>query len=115
VAGVNTRVVIVYNKFPVIAAGLRGKVALAVRKTALDIEASAKAAAPVDTGNLQNSILAENTGPGSARVTVGAEYGIYQEFGTNRMGAQPFFFQAVHNAEQAFVNALSSMISSGTT
>ena len=35
----------------------------AVRKTAFDIQATAKTLAPFDTGNLRNSITVENLGP----------------------------------------------------
>lgn len=67
------------------------KVKAAVRKTLFDIEADAKVAAPVDTGNLRNSISTEVDGDGMGGV-VGptAEYGIYVELGTSVMGAQPY-------------------------
>ncbi|WP_248582598.1 HK97-gp10 family putative phage morphogenesis protein [Nocardioides sp. InS609-2] len=62
--------------------------AAAVRKTAFDIEADAKALAPVDTGNLKNSITTTLTGDGrtgsmSAEIGPTAEYGVFQEYGTS--------------------------------
>lgn len=61
--------------------------AAAVKKTALGIEESAKEMAPVDTGNLQNSISTTITGDGrfgqmTAEIGPTAEYAVYQEFGT---------------------------------
>ena len=47
--------------------------------------------APVDTGNLKNSVgPAPGDDQDSRKVVVGANYGIYQEMGTMDMPAQPF-------------------------
>jgi HK97 gp10 family phage protein len=67
----------------------------AVRKTLFDIEADAKQLAPVDTGNLRNSISSDITGDGrhgamSAEIGPTAEYGVYQEYGTSTQPGQPF-------------------------
>lgn len=62
---------------------------VAVRKTALDIEASAKAVAPVDTGNLRNSISSD-IAKLHAEVGPTAAYGVYVEYGTSRMAPQPY-------------------------
>jgi HK97 gp10 family phage protein len=55
--------------------------------------------APVDTGNLANSIdyRTEET-PQQAVVTIGTpvEYGIYQELGTYKMAAQPYLTPAIN-------------------
>ena len=53
----------------------------AISRGAHRIEADAKRFAPVKTGRLRTSIHAEPTGPHSARVFVGVDYGIHQEFG----------------------------------
>ncbi|WP_203364717.1 HK97-gp10 family putative phage morphogenesis protein [Bacillus sp. REN10] len=54
-----------------------------VVETAKIIESNAKALAPVDDGNLKQSIETEVTNGGlTAVVTVGAHYAIYVEFGT---------------------------------
>jgi HK97 gp10 family phage protein len=71
------------------------KVAAVVRKTAHDIEATAKVLAPVDTGNLRGSISTTITGDGrfgsiSAEIGPTASYGIFVETGTSRMGPQPY-------------------------
>ena len=66
----------------------------AVRKTTLDIAADAKANAPVDTGNLRNSIHTSSAGS-NAQVAQGviqadANYSTFVEFGTSRQAPQPF-------------------------
>jgi HK97 gp10 family phage protein len=60
-----------------------------VAKVALDIEAAAKVAAPVDTGFLKNSISTTVEGL-SAEVGPTASYSMYVEYGTSRMRPQPF-------------------------
>lgn len=53
---------------------------------AAKVEARAKTVAPVDTGNLKNSIHFWKPQEGVRRIGDGVEYGIYQELGTSRMG-----------------------------
>ena len=48
----------------------------------------------VDTGTLWNSIQGKKDGPGRAVTDVGAEHGLYQEFGTKNMAARPFLLPA---------------------
>ena len=97
-----------------------------VEKAARDIEATAKASmvgqsppAPpgsppaVRTGTLANSIQSSKVGPSHWRVTVGAEYGIYLEYGTARMGARPFMAPAVEQVRPAFVQAMKQALKSG--
>jgi HK97 gp10 family phage protein len=59
--------------------------------TASMIQVRAKKDAPVDTGFLKSSI---NFGKNTEGVFVqaSADYAPYQEFGTSRVKAQPFFF-----------------------
>lgn len=100
-----------------------------VYETARIIEAQAKALAPVDEGNLHDSIEMTITGEYSAMVTVGARYAIYIEYGTGihakfgngrptpwsyystkldrwvttrGMAPQPFWFEAVEAGEKYF-------------
>lgn len=58
----------------------------ALRKTTLDIEATAKAFVPVDTGNLKSSIGHDFTGDGrsgvmEAEIGPTADYGAHVEYG----------------------------------
>jgi len=62
---------------------------LAIRKTAHDIEATAKVFCPVDTGNLRSSISTD-LGVLSAEIGPTASYGIFPELGTSRMAPQPY-------------------------
>ena len=48
-----------------------------------------------DTGSLANSIAVQRTGPISAAVGTGLVYGIYLEFGTQRMQARPWLEPAL--------------------
>jgi HK97 gp10 family phage protein len=88
-----------------IAREAEAKAALIVDKTAHDIEAGAKAVAPVDTGHLRASIKAESHGPLEAEVRVGAEYGIYVEQGTRHMAPQPYLHPAAEAAREGFEQA----------
>lgn len=108
--------------FDELSADLRGvsvsaaqKALLAVQKTAKSIEAGAKQRAPVDTGNLRNSItttLSGGAGAGAseATVTAGANYSPYVEFGTSRMAPQPFFGPAVDEATPQFEQAMAELL-----
>ena len=78
----------------------------AVQSAGLLCEALAKAACPVDTGNLKSSIHYENTGVGSCTVGTAVKYGPYVELGTSRQRAQPFLFPAYVEAGQRLVDAL---------
>lgn len=83
------------------------KAARVIRKTAFDIEASAKTAAPVDTGNLRNSIGTDISNGGlTAVIGPGAAYGIYVELGTSRMAAQPFLGPAYDRHSGPLVSAM---------
>jgi len=81
-----------------------------VQKTAFDAAAWAAVTAPYDTGALSASIIAVKTGAMRARVNVGQEYGIYQEFGTRYMAGRPFLRPAVKDHEDAFLAAIRSVI-----
>lgn len=102
---------IVFDKFPIIAAQYPEKTSMAVRKAAEDIEARAKEEAPVDTGNLRNSIKTESSSDGlSAAVGTHVEYGIYQEFGTYKMPAHPYMRPAAEAVEPSFIEALKEIL-----
>lgn len=88
---------------------VRRRASQIVRATGARVERDAKAGAPVDTGYLRSSITTSNTGGGdttSAEVSVGANYGIYQEFGTSRMAPHPFLIPAFDRNKPAFLQAM---------
>lgn len=84
---------------------------IVVKKSAFDIEATAKIFAPVDTGNLENSISTDVDGL-IAEIGPTAEYGSYVEDGTHnedgtvRTKAQPYMGPAVDTHESSFETAL---------
>lgn len=67
------------------------------------IEGQAKDRAPVDTGNLRNSIThAED----STSTTIGSavSYSVFQELGTSKMPAHPFLRPAIEQNESNLKN-----------
>lgn len=90
-----------------------------VRRTALAIEADAKALAPVaeiDGGTLRNSISTTVTGDGrhgamTAEIGPTAEYGIYQELGTSVMAAQPYLGPAFDRQIGGYTEAIAKLAS----
>ena len=85
-----------------------------LRKTAFDIEHDAKLLAPVDTGNLMNSISTTITGDGrhgqmTAEIGPTAEYGIYQEYGTSTQPGKPYLTPAFDRRIGPFEAALAKV------
>lgn len=84
-----------------------------VAKTAADITADAKVFAPVDTGNLRNSIgydLSNQGGESSAEIGPTANYGLFVETGTSRMAPQPFLGPAFDRRASRFEEAMGRLI-----
>jgi HK97 gp10 family phage protein len=119
-----------FNHFPQVAKALPKAVSRTIRKAAFDIQAAAAANAPVDTGNLRNSIYTKtsegNNYPGGANtniiddqvpdvdewtayVAVAAAYGIYVEMGTRFMGAQPYLEPAVDGYASTFESVMGQL------
>lgn len=74
----------------------------AARSRALEIiggraESHAKAACPVDTGRLRNSITHQQESENVEVIGTNVEYAPYVELGTRRMKAQPFLRPAAEN------------------
>ena len=86
-----------------------------LRRAALAIEADAKALAPVDTGALRASISSSFTGDGrggamTAEVGPTVEYGVYLEYGTSVMGAQPFMGPAFDRQIGSYTAAVGALL-----
>jgi HK97 gp10 family phage protein len=79
--------------------------AIAVTKTAHDIETTAKALCPVDTGNLRNSISTDIHGL-EAEVGPTASYGGYVELGTVKMAPRAYLGPALDRHAPEFVAAI---------
>lgn len=58
---------------------------------------------PVDTGYLYSTIYAETDGVNTAEFFADAEYAQYVEYGTWKMGAQPYFQPALDEALEVFI------------
>lgn len=90
-SGVTVETEIIEDWIPELIVRVNSTARAAVMATADAIRDSAKANAPVVTGYLKDSIESNSLAIGyEAEVTVGAEYGIYVEFGTRFMAAEPF-------------------------
>jgi HK97 gp10 family phage protein len=72
---------------------------LALKQAAFIIEAEAVKRAPVDQGTLRASIHVRKVSDDYYVVEDGVEYGVYQEYGTTRMRAQPFMRPALLASE----------------
>ena len=82
-----------------------------VRKAALDTMADAKTLAPVDTGNLRNSITTDaRQGDLVAVVEATADYAAYIEWGTSKMQPQPFMRPSQDRNTEPFMQALAQLI-----
>lgn len=84
---------------------------VAVRKTAKDIQATAKQLSPVDTGFNRSAIVTSDLRSATvnspeAEVKATSEYAAYLELGTSRMAAQPFMGPAADQHEPAFLDAM---------
>lgn len=89
-------------KFPV-------AVSAAVKKSAFDIQDTAQALAPVDTGYLAGSITS-TIEKFYAEIEPAAEYAAYVEFGTRKMEAQPFMRKSVDMHGPKFVAAIEEIM-----
>ena len=96
-----------FDKLPELEGLLLQRATDAVVKAAYDIEGHAKAAVPVDTGNLKSSIQTTQEGPVSASVGPrSVDYAGYVEYGTYKMGAQPYMRPAAERVAPAFISAM---------
>ena len=94
-----------------ITAELKPKARIIVNKYGLAVTGSAATFAPVDTGALTSSITSESKMTGDMTFTVsdGVEYGVYQEFGTSKMAAQPFMTPAIESWKAKFLDAFAEL------
>lgn len=77
-----------------------GKAEEAVKDSLLEagfrLEGYAKQFCPVDTGRLRSSIHTYRLNETTVVVQDGVDYGVFIEFGTSKMAAQPFFTPAMN-------------------
>ena len=89
------------KRLDAIAAKLNTNTEGALKAISFQVEGIAKTLAPVDTGALRNSIHTERISDKLYTVGDGVEYGIYQEFGTHKMRAQPFLIPALEQVAKS--------------
>ena len=70
----------------------------------------AKELAPVDTGNLRNSIDTQMSAENEVQVGSNVEYAKYQELGTSRNRPQPYLRPAAEANEQTIVEIVASVL-----
>lgn len=104
------RLEVKFNRLPGMGPAVRKACSDVVRKATFDVEADAKVRAPVDTGALKASIAGKMIGELTGEIVCGVEYGIYQELGTTRMGAQPFLTPAVEAIKEPFFQAIGAAV-----
>lgn len=97
---------VLISRLPAVAAQLGQRASDAVEKAGRDIEAGAKARARVDTGYMKGAIDWTPEDPYRGEVVAGADYTIYNEFGTSSMPAQPMLVPATEDARPGFEAAI---------
>ena len=86
----------------------------ALEKCGLTAEGYAKKLAPVDTGNLRNSITHDvDDGEPAAYIGTNVEYAPYQELGTIHMKAQPFLKPAVADHANTYRKIIEKELKNG--
>lgn len=90
---------------------MKPKASQIVRTYGSMITTSAIKRAPVDTGNLINTISANSKliDTFTFRIQDGTGYGIFQELGTSKMSARPFLVPAVEEFRQKFLQAFEGL------
>lgn len=94
-----------FNRFGAIAAALEKGGGQIVRKGAYDVQGRAQDFAPVDTGNLKNSITASELAALQWIVGTVVEYAPHQEWGTVNQSGTPFMRPAVERVRPGYVEA----------
>ena len=86
----------------------------AMETCGLVAEGYAKKLAPVDTGNLRNSITHDvDDGEPAAYIGTNVEYAPYQELGTIHMAAQPFLKPAVADHAKEYRKIIENELKNG--
>lgn len=101
-----------FNHLPALSQRMREQGAAHVQATAEHIAEDAASRAPVDTGELRDSIHVEGRGMASV-IVADAGHAAYVEYGTSRSPAQPYLHPAVEAARSGYLSGWKSIISGG--
>jgi HK97 gp10 family phage protein len=99
---IKTRRVMGQQGVPSIIKRVRSHSNAAAYNFARNAEAGAKRRVHVITGHLKGSIHRVRLAPGRHAVIVGADYGVYEEYGTRYRPPHPYFRPAVAAAKAQF-------------
>lgn len=105
-----TELVNVAGVFDTASQVVESRASSAVGKAAADIRAQAQYIAPVDTGALRSSITVKNISSLESIVGPTVNYAGYVEYGTSRMGAQPYMRPAAEAVLPSFEASLSDIL-----
>lgn len=94
------------SRIPEIAVQIEANLERVVQSAGLRVEAGAKSRARVDTGYMRGQIRWIRIDRFSGEVIGGAEYTIFNEFGTMYMSAQPMFVPAIEEVRPIFESEL---------
>lgn len=100
---------IVFMRYKQLTEEMKANGDMVCAKIARSIADSAAMSAPYEWGVLSASIEAVKVGAGMYRVNVGADYGIYQEYGTDRMNAQPYLLPSSAYWYSPFMDAMKAV------
>lgn len=105
--GTGVTVRVVSNRLPAISAAIRPAVVGEVQRATFDVEAKAKAKAPVRTGTLRRSIHSVFSNGGlTGIVGPSVNYSAFVEFGTRHMAARPYMRPAAEAVLPGFAAAV---------
>ena len=85
----------------------------AMEAVGVTAEGYAKEEAPVDTGELRNSISHATMDNHAVAIGTNVEYGIYQEMGTYKMAPHPFIKPAVADHTEEYKSIVEAAMKAG--
>lgn len=92
-------------------AEMKPKASAIILKYGTAMAGDAAMRAPVDTGDLQNTLVAASKmiAEMTFRIQDATDYGIFQELGTSKMAAQPFIVPAVETWRERLLKAFGEL------
>jgi len=104
-------VILDMTKLEGLLAHLRPSASKVVETYGLAITSEAARNAPLQFGALRNSITSESHMENDLLFIVqdGVEYGVFQEFGTSKMAAQPFLIPAIETWRDRYFQAFAKI------